>query len=90
MKVKDLPDDTIVEKVLLRIPDDIFTSNELIRLSAVPEQEVYIVGGVMGDFFISNQHPDVKGNRRVYPLMGAEDTIDEWDVIEVCKAKPIT
>jgi len=81
MKVKELPEETNIVGLHVRIPDHVFNSG-LIQLSGIPQQDVYIAGSIMNDFFVSTISNKTKGKRRVYPLMGMEDTLLDWDIID--------
>lgn len=80
MKLKDLPKETNILNILLILPDDIL---ELFKDYMGGEKEMYYVGFVLGDYFMT---PDDKSTprRRLYALpIGVEPYhLLEWEVKE--------
>lgn len=78
MKVSELPENTNLTKVKVRLPKDVLKKY---KEYAGGEKEMYIVGSMMGDFFLS---PTIKKERRLYPMpLGVipEDILN-WEVVE--------
>ena len=80
MKVKELPEDTNITKVKVRLPEDVLQS---FKDCLGGEPEMWIAGQIMGEFFISPNSPETK-ERRLYPLPFPylPNIILEWEVIE--------
>ena len=78
MKIKDLPDNTNLQYVPVRLPDDIYFASSLpaYRKKNVP---VYLWGWIMGDFFVK-LNPK---SRKIYPMYWASmpENIKEWEVV---------
>lgn len=81
MKVNELAKDNNLTKIKVKLPESIFESYKN-YLGAEPE--MWIVGYMMGDFFLSPDAPSTKGNRILYPMpLGVipKDILD-WEVVE--------
>ena len=80
MKLKDLPGNTNVLKLKLKLPK---IALQEFKEYLGGETEMYIVGPMMGDFFLSPMPPDIKGERRLYSLPISIETSEllEWEVI---------
>ena len=80
MKVNELPEDTNLTNIQVRLPKDIL---ELFEKSCGGEEVMYIAGPNMGEFFMSPDSKESK-TRRLYPLpTGIFPTdIIEWEVVE--------
>lgn len=65
MKVKELPKDTNLTKIKVKLPDDVLKAY---KEYAGGEPEMWIVGSMMGDWFLSPIAPGIKGKRRLYPM----------------------
>ena len=81
MKVKELPEDTNLAKVLVELPDDMLKQY---KDYAGGEKRMYIVGQLMGDFFMSPTKPHPKKSRKMFPMpLGIEPSnILEWEVVD--------
>lgn len=80
MKVKELPENTNLTKIKVKLPDDVLKQY---KEYAGGESEMYIVGATMGDFFLSPNAPGTK-SRRLYPMPIGINPSDilEWEVIQ--------
>lgn len=81
MIVEELPKGTNLLYVRLKLPTDAL---EKYKDYAGGEEEMYIVGNTMGDFFMS-PNPPGKHKRRLYPLplgVTPQDML-KWEVVEV-------
>lgn len=80
MTLKELPEGTDLTKIKLVLPDNILT---LYQEYWGGEKEMYIVGELMGDFFMSPNSKEEE-NRRLYPLPASVLPIDmlDWQVVE--------
>ena len=74
MKVKDLPEGTIINHVLVKIPDYI----QIPDYGTAPQREVYIRGYNWGSLFVSLQPSD----ERIYPILCENPDPGEWEVID--------
>lgn len=81
-KVNQLPENTNLTKVKVKLPDNVLKDY---KDYCGGEPEMWIVGDLMGDFFLSPLHPDTKGERRLYPMPinVVPSDILEWEVVEV-------
>jgi len=79
MKVKELPKNTNLTTIKVKLPKKV-----LIEYKAYcgGEEEMYVVGDMMGDFFMSPFPSDTKGERRLYPMPISVNPKDilEWEV----------
>jgi hypothetical protein len=85
MKLRELPDDTNVLDVKLKVPEKELAAYREYCGTEVND-EVYVVGTLMGDFFISNEPRtrDGQGKRQIFPMpesIQPEDLLD-WEVAE--------
>lgn len=81
MKVKELPEDTNLAEVLVELPDEAL---ERYRDYAGGEKRMYIVGSMMGDFFMSPMKPHPKKSRQLFPMpisITPQDIL-EWEVVD--------
>lgn len=81
MKVKDLKDkETNLTKIKVRLPDDVF---QKYKDYCGGEQEMWIGGFMMGDFFMSIDTPTEK-KRKLFSMPEGVETKDilEWEIIE--------
>lgn len=80
MKVKELPENTNLADIQVELPDDVLTQYQEYMGG---EKKMYIVGSMMGDFFLSPD-PKTKGSRRLYPMPLAVEPqhILEWEVAD--------
>jgi hypothetical protein len=78
-KIKDLPKDTPLADVKVRLPKDVYERSSLpmYNLKNVP---VYLIGWMMGDFFVKTN----KASGTVYPMFWSSipNDINEWEVVE--------
>jgi hypothetical protein len=81
MKVSELPKGTNLTKVKVKLPLEIL---QKYQDYAGGKKEMWIVGGMMGDWFMSSSSPKNK-KRRLYPMPIGVDPIMilEWDVVKV-------
>jgi hypothetical protein len=80
MKVRELENGTNLINIKVRLPDPVLATYQSYLGG---EAEMWICGGMWGDFFLS---PDPKeGHRRLYPMPLSVDPEDilEWEVVEV-------
>ena len=63
MKLSDLPGDTNLQKVKVRLSDSLYNSSSLPDYK-IETKEVYIMGAIMGDFFVKLKPEDTQ----VYPM----------------------
>lgn len=78
MKVKDLPKDQDLLNIPIILPDEVLKQYQDY---CGGEKVMYIVGPIMGDWFMSPQPPGPK-ERRVYPIpigVSPQDIL-EWEV----------
>lgn len=87
LKVNQLPKDTNLTKVKVRLPDKTL---KMYQDYAGGEKDMWIGGSVMGDFFMSTDPPDKK-ERRLYPMpeLVEPSHILDWEVIEIHGLKDI-
>lgn len=80
-KVSDLPKDSNLTKVKVRLPDNVL---KLYKEYGGGEPEMWIAGAMMGDFFLS-PNPPGPGERRLYPMPVQVEPTDiiGWEVVEV-------
>ena len=79
--VKNLPKDTNLTKVKVKLPDNVL---EEYKGYCGGEPEMWIVGDLMGDFFLSPTAPTPE-HRRLYPMpitVQPSDILD-WEVVEI-------
>lgn len=80
MKVKDLPENTSLATIKVRLP-----KKTLVEYKAYcgGEEQMYIVGSMMGDFFLSPVSPETKGEKKLYPMPPSvvPQDILEWEVV---------
>ena len=81
MKVKDLPVDTNLTTVKVKLPDDVLRTLQEESTGSAPE--MYIVGYFMGNFFLSKDAPS-ENKCVLCPIMDIIEiaTILEWEVVE--------
>lgn len=81
MKVKELPQDTDLTTVKVELPNNVLTKY---KNYVGGEKEMYIVGNMMGDFFLSPFPKTTKGDRVIYPMpLGVfPEDILEWNVVK--------
>lgn len=91
MKVSELPEDTNLTLVKVRLPDDVYQE---FQKYAGGEKEMYIAGGVMMEFFMSphsKDHIDENGEsyRQLYllPPQYTPSQILDWEVASIDKEK---
>jgi len=80
MKVKDLPHDTDLKKIKIELPDDVLKAYQDY---AGGEKHMYIVGSMMGNFFMSPHPPCPDESRQMFPMplsLVPSDML-EWEVI---------
>jgi hypothetical protein len=85
MKVSELPENTNLTEVKVKLPSEVLKD---FKNYMGGEQEMYIIGFTMGDFFLSPQPKSIK-ERRLYPLpphIEASNILD-WEVVEVNNTK---
>jgi hypothetical protein len=79
VKIKDLPPDTNLGSIKVKLPDDVEVLDDR------TPKECYISGmhATGTGIFVSEFGPDHKGEKSIYPVY-PENRIDilEWDVIE--------
>ena len=82
MLVKQLPRDINLSKVKIKLPDNVL---KMYKDYCGGETEMWIVGAMMGDFFLSPIPPEPKGRRRVFPMPELVEYSDilEWEVVEI-------
>ncbi len=83
MKVKDYPEETAIQNLLLRLPDDVLKD---FQEYVGGERDMYFVGSMMGDIFMSPIHP-TDATRALYPFpihIEPKDLL-EWEVISIYK-----
>lgn len=87
LKVNQLPKDTNLAKVKVRLPDEVFKQYQDYGGG---EKEMWIGGGMMGDFFMSTDPPGSK-ERRLFPMPELVNPSDilEWEVVEIHGLKDI-
>jgi len=81
MKVSELPEDTNLRDIKVELPDDVL---EQYQEYCGGEKQMYVVGSMMGDFFLSpDPYNDGKGKRRLYPMPLAviPQHILGWEVV---------
>lgn len=86
MKVKDLPKGQNLTLVKVRLPKDVL---EKYKNYGGGEEEMWIGGHMMGDFFMT---PDTKGSKEriLHPMpetVNPEDIL-EWEVVENLNEMP--
>jgi hypothetical protein len=81
MLVKELPEDTNLTKVKVRLPESDF---ELFQNYAGGEKEMWIAGYYMDTFFLTPVNPGSESKKNLYPLPeGLTPTsILDWEVVE--------
>jgi len=84
MTVEELPEGTNLTRARVILPDDAL---EQYQEYLGGEKEMYIVGALMGDFFLSPTRPtsDCKGSRSLCPMPQFIDPPDilKWEVAQV-------
>lgn len=80
-KVNQLPEKTNLTKLKVKLPPAVL---EAYKNYCGGEEEMWVVGDLMGDFFLSPLPPDTKGERRLYPMPPEVVPADilEWEVVE--------
>jgi hypothetical protein len=78
VKIKDLPKDTNLQKIKVKLPDHIYTSSSL-PMYEIKNQPVHLYGWVMGDFFVKLP---LKGSQ-IYPMFWSfvPSVFQEWEVV---------
>lgn len=81
MKVNQLPENTNLTNVMVKLPDNVLAEY---KDYCGGEPEMWIVGSMMGDFFLSPAPPSTKGERRLYPMpiSVVPSDILEWEVTQ--------
>ena len=87
MKVSELPENTNLTLVKVRLPDDVYRE---FQNYAGGEREMYIAGSIMMEFFMSphaKDHVDENGSsyRQLYPLPSryTPKHILDWEVVSI-------
>jgi hypothetical protein len=78
MKIKDLPENTDLQKIKVRLPESTYLASSL-PMYGIKNKPVYLQGWVMGDFFIKLSPKDTK----IYPMFWSfvPSDLKEWDVV---------
>lgn len=77
LKIKDLPENTDLQTVKVKLPDDIYMASSL-PLYGIKNKFVYLWGWGMGDFFVKT---DLRSTQ-IYPMFWSVQPlgITEWEV----------
>lgn len=80
MKIKDLPKDTNLQKIKVKLPKNIYNASSLPNYNIKADTPVYLQGWVMGDFFVKI---NLKSSQ-IYPMFWSytPTDIDSWEVVE--------
>jgi hypothetical protein len=73
MKIKDLPKNTNLRYVRVRIPEHI----EIPQFGTAPQREVYLRGWMWNSMMVSLSPED----QRIYPILRESDYM-EWEVVD--------
>jgi hypothetical protein len=78
VKIKDLPQDTNLQGIKVKLPKHIYTSSSL-PMYGIKNKPVYLQGWVMGDFFVKT---DLKSSQ-IYPMFWSfiPSDFQEWEVV---------
>jgi hypothetical protein len=81
IKVKDLPKGFNLQNAKVRLPDDVLKAYQDYNGG---EQEMWIGGPLMGDWWLSPDEPG-SDTRRLYPMPQGIEPIQmlEWQVVEI-------
>jgi len=88
MLVKELPEETNLKAIKVELPDVVHQLYIDYCMHPGPvEKQVWLVGSMMGDWWVSPDAPGQPGSRRLYPMpMGIYPSdIMDWEVVEVWK-----
>jgi hypothetical protein len=77
MKIKDLPTDTNLQQIQVKLPKNIYMASSL-PMYGIKNKFVYLMGFVMGDFFVKT---DLKSSK-IYPMFWSTipSDIKEWEI----------
>jgi len=78
MKLKNLPKDTNVQTIKVRLSDALYNSSSLPDYG-IETKEVYLMGPTMGDWFVKIK----LASTRIYPLYRESISWDELKDLEV-------
>jgi hypothetical protein len=78
VKIKDLPQDTNLQNIRVKLPKHIYASSSL-PMYGIKNKPVYLQGWVMGDFFVKT---DLKSSQ-IYPMFWSfvPSDFQEWEVV---------
>ena len=78
VKIKDLPKDTNLQGIKVKLPKHIYTSSSL-PMYGIKNKPGYLQGWVMGDFFVKT---DLKSSQ-IYPMFWSfvPSDFQEWEVV---------
>lgn len=78
VKINDLPKDTNLQGIKVKLPKHIYTSSSL-PMYGIKNKPVYLQGWVMGDFFVKT---DLKSSQ-IYPMFWSfvPSDFQEWEVV---------
>jgi hypothetical protein len=78
LKIKDLPKDTNLQNLKVKLPRHIYESSSL-PLYKIKNVPVYLMGWVMGDFFVKTN----KKSTQIYPMFWdfLPSDFKEWEVV---------
>jgi len=81
MFVKELPENSNLANIKVQLPEKVL---EQYQAYCGGDAQMWIVGSMMGDWFLSPNPPNIKGERRLYPMpIGIEPSnILEWEIVE--------
>ena len=88
MKLKDIEDKNInLQCIKIKLTEKMVEAYK--NYCSKGESEIYLIGCLMRDFFISPQPPGTKGSRKLYPLPLEVETNDflECEAVEILKEK---
>ena len=79
VKIKDLPKDTNLQTVKIKLPKNIYNASSL-PMYGIKNKPVYLQGWVMGDFFVKT---DLKSSQ-IYPMFWSfvPSDFSEWEVTD--------
>ncbi len=81
MNVQDLPEKTNLTKIKVKLPKKAL---DQYKSYCGGEEEMWIVGSMMGDFFLTPDKPTKEGERKLFPmpeLINPGDIL-KWKVVE--------
>ena len=84
MKLSDLPGDTDLQKVKVRLSDSLYNSSSLPDYE-IETKEVYLAGPIMGDFFVKLKPEDTQ----IYPMYRMSISWDELKDLEVVEDEKV-